>query len=109
MILVIVHHQVKPGRADAAVQRIDENGTRMAEVTGYLFRYRLAAKYDPLRISTVTGWTGEECYRDWISRRDASRGDAPVESPYLRVENSIHLVQQIDDRSAAAPRRSGDA
>jgi heme-degrading monooxygenase HmoA len=109
MILVIVHHQVKPGLADAAVQRIDDNGTRMAQVPGYLFRYRLVAKDDPLRISTVTGWTGEECYRNWISRRDASRGGAPAESPYLRVENSIHLVEQTDDRAAAAPRRSGDA
>ncbi|MFI5267262.1 MAG: antibiotic biosynthesis monooxygenase family protein [Chloroflexota bacterium] len=98
MIIVIVNHFVKPGRNDAAVQRINTNGDRMATLPGFLFRYLLVSDKDPQKISTVTGWEAAGDYDNWnvVKRADEKGPMSPEESPYERVVNELHTVAQHD-------------
>lgn len=101
MILVIVNHYVKQGMREAALQRIDGNGDRMSKMPGYLFRYRLVAAKNALKISTVTGWETQGHYDAWLEVR-GERGRSG-ESPYERAESEVHIVEQMDVPGQAAP------
>ncbi len=89
MIVVIVHHWCKPEMVDAALARVDENGDSAAVAPGFLFRYRLARPEEPLRISTVSGWTSLEDYRAWAKAKNAKDADSGIPSPYERATNEI--------------------
>ena len=104
MILVIVHHYLKPGTVEQAVGRLDANGERMARQPGYQFRYRLVSQEDPLKLSTVTGWDSVEAYEAWLqARRGGDPGPAFAgESPYVRTETEVHRVERADVGAASA-------
>lgn len=91
MVVILVHHDCKPGMADKAIARLDANGTRMAAIPGFLFRYRLRSESRPLRLSTVTGWESEEHYQAWLAARKPS-SDNPAfagEPPYDAVTTEV--------------------
>lgn len=104
MILVIVHHYLKPGTVETAVGRLDGNGERMAQFPGYLFRYRLVSQTDPLKLSTVTGWESADAYEGWLqARRSGDPGPAfAAESPYVRTDTEVHLVERADTAMSSA-------
>ncbi|NIF53089.1 hypothetical protein F3J19_13430 [Burkholderia sp. Ax-1724] len=77
--LVIVDHFCHPGREADAVERIERNGKLMAQVDGFLFRYRTSDPKDASAITTVTGWETESAYRAWLELKP---GDAATPSPY---------------------------
>lgn len=98
MIIVIVNHIVKPDRNDAAVERINTNGDKMAALPGFLFRYLLVSDKDPQKISTVTGWEAASDYDHWnVVKRAGEPGRmSPDDSPYERVVNEVHTVARHD-------------
>lgn len=95
MVVILVHHDCKPGMLDAAVLRLDANGDRMATFPGFLFRYRVTSPERPNRLSTLTGWRALEDHEHWLRvRRSGDPG--PVftgENPY---ENTITEVLNVD-------------
>lgn len=101
MIVVIVHHWCEPNMKEASIARIDGNGDSMAGVPGFLFRYRLDAPTDALKLSTVTAWESEQAYRQWQEiKRSKSDGGTP--NPYSRVETEVLVVASIHDAPGAA-------
>lgn len=100
MLVLIVNHYVKPGpgMVESAIKRLDGNGDRMREMPGFAFRYRMVAKEDPLKLTTVTGWESEQAYEGWLTLR-RSGDPGPVfagESPYARTDTEMHLVERQD-------------
>lgn len=98
MFMVIVHHWCKVGMLDAACDRIDRNGDAMASVPGFRFRYRLEDPGAPLKVSTVTAWSHEADYQEWLARKGLMAAEA--ESPYEKVENSVHVVARAHEVAA---------
>ncbi len=95
MIVVIVHHWCKPGMVEAALARVDENGDLAASAPGFLFRYRLERPDEPLRVSTVSGWTSREAYRAATEAKNAKDKAANLESPYERALNEVFEVANV--------------
>ncbi len=95
MVVILVHHDCKPGEMDRAALRLDANGDRMATFPGFLFRHRLSWPDRPHRLSTMTGWRGREDYEHWLQvRRSGDPGPAFAgENPY---ENTITDVLNVD-------------
>lgn len=100
MIVVIVHHWCEPNMKAASIARIDGNGDSMAGVPGFLFRYRLDAPTDALKLSTVTVWESEAAYRQWQELKRSKSGGA-ASNPYSRVENEVLVVASIHDAPGA--------
>lgn len=95
MIVVIVHLWCKPDMVDAARARVDENGASAAAAAGFLFRYRLERPDEPLRISTVSGWTSTECYRAWAKAKNEKDAAGNAVSPYERALNEVFEVENV--------------
>ncbi len=95
MILVIVHHWCKADMVEAAQKRVDENGDSSAQAPGFLFRYRLAKPDEPLRLSTVSGWTSAAAYRQWKDERNKHDAALAAVSPYERAVNEIFDVKRV--------------
>jgi heme-degrading monooxygenase HmoA len=76
MLVVIVIHDVKPGRLDQARRRIDGNTGQIARQPGMVFRHTGVADGNENRIVTVTGWRRAEDRRAW----DALKRTLPVEA-----------------------------
>jgi heme-degrading monooxygenase HmoA len=95
MVVVLVHHWCKPGMVEAARARVDGNGDSMAEAPGFVFRYRIERPEDPLRISTVTGWTDRALYEAWRAEKNERHAKSGVPSPYERAVNEIFEVTHV--------------
>ena len=98
MVILIVNHYIKPGLVETAARRLDANGDRMREMPGFRFRYRMVAKDNPLKLTTVTAWESEEAYEAWLkARRGGDPGPAFAgESPYERTDTEMHIVERED-------------
>jgi len=92
MFIVTVHHNCKPGRTDQAIERIDRNGRQMAEVEGFLYRYRTRHKDNSQMICTITGWESEDAYERWLAVKKGLPEESG-ESPYISATNERHLVE----------------
>ena len=91
MYLVVGTHQIKPGRLDEAKVRLDTNGERMRESSGFVFRYRTVAAEDDHKLVTITGWDDEQSFSAY---REASRGAAPAgDTPYVEVVQEFFTVE----------------
>ena len=75
MLVVLVIHDVKPGRLDQARRRIDGNTDQMAKQPGLIFRHAGRADGSENRIVTITGWRRAEDRRTW----DAVKRTLPAE------------------------------
>jgi heme-degrading monooxygenase HmoA len=71
MFIVIVHHWCKPGMTERARRRLDGNGEEMARRPGFLWRHRIEAAKEPLKVSTVTAWSSEATYKAWMDYKKA--------------------------------------
>jgi hypothetical protein len=90
VFIVTVLHNCKPDMVKQAEQRIDRNGDHMAAVLGFLFRYRMVSKSDPLAIGTITGWADEAAYERWIQMKGDLSDIGP--SPYLSAKSDKFFV-----------------
>lgn len=98
MFIVVVDHFCKPDRLDDAIARVDLNGDQMAELAGFLFRYRLTGTENALRLSTVTAWTDAAAYDGWLARKraiEAAAGPNPKGSPYEKAVNTTYTVARV--------------
>ena len=86
---------------DKAKRRIDANGEGMRQSPGFLFRYRMTAKDDPLKLVTITAWSDESAYLGYRkSARGTSRGpDFEGESPYKQIIQEAYLVESESGES----------
>lgn len=98
MFVVVVDHFCKPDRVGDAVARIDLNGDQMAQLPGFLFRYRMTGTANPLQMSTITAWTDQAAYDGWIARKralEAAAGPGPKGSPYEKAVNTTYTVAHV--------------
>ncbi len=98
MFMVVVDHFCKAHRVDDAVARIDQNGDQMAEVPGFLFRYRMTGTANPLQLSTVTAWSDKAAYDAWVAKKralEAAAGPNPHGSPYEKAVNTTYTVAHV--------------
>jgi hypothetical protein len=95
MVLVIVHHYVKPGLLQAARQRIAGNTERMVASPGFVARYCLAPPVEnPLQLPTITVWeTAAAAQRD-LEAHQAQYLGRESESPYERAERQVFLIER---------------
>ena len=89
---------MKPGRNDAALNRINTNVDPMPTLPSLLFRYLLVSDKDPQKISTVTGWQAAADYDHWnaVKRAGEKGPESPDASPHERVVNEVHTVARHD-------------
>lgn len=97
MILVTVNHFCRADMVEKASARIDANGDRMATLPGFLFRYRMTARNDPLMMSTVTAWADEASYDAWRDIRNTGNEGWMFEgeSPYKNAVSQVHFVDKV--------------
>jgi hypothetical protein len=76
MLVVLVIHDVKPGRLEQARRRIDGNSAQIAQQSGLVFRHTGMAEGADNRIVTVTGWRHADDRRAW----DTFKRSLPVEA-----------------------------
>ena len=94
MFIVVSHHHCKPGQADVARQRVDQNGAAMTKEPGFLYRYRIENKAKPGVVSTLTAWSAESDYQNFRDRRAAGGGGPdPHAMPWERIEGESYEVQ----------------
>jgi len=75
MFIRIVQHWAKPGQTEVGRQFIDDNGDKMADASGFKYRYRLEPADGPTVITTLTAWDSEESYQKYRS----------AQTPYSQV------------------------
>jgi hypothetical protein len=94
MFVVIVIHDVKPGRLQQARTRIDRNTDQMAKQSGLVFRH--SGMMDDCRIMTITGWNLAEDRDTW----DAMKRSQPAEIDPREVFENVQsfTVTTYDER-----------
>ena len=85
MYLVVGTHLIKPGRLDEARERLDTNGERMRESSGFVFRYRTVATENDHKLVTITGWDDEQAFSAYREASRAPSGSPPGDTPYVEV------------------------
>ena len=91
MFLVVGTHLIKSGRLDEAKKRLDVNGDRMRDSSGFVFRYRTVAAENDHKLVTITGWDDEQSFSAY---REASRGAGPAgDTPYVEVVQEFYTVE----------------
>ena len=91
MFLVVGTHLIKPGRLDEAAKRLDSNGERMMEFSGFVFRYRTVSTENDHKLVTITGWDDEQAFSAY---REASRGAGPAgDTPYVEVVQDFYTLE----------------
>jgi heme-degrading monooxygenase HmoA len=93
MFIVLVMHNCKPGMVEKAIHRIDRNGDEMANIPGFLYRYRTQGKSSELAIGTVTGWLDEASYEAWLEVKKTLPPEEG-ESPYESATSERHYVKR---------------
>jgi len=96
MLVVLVIHDVKPGRLDQARRRIDGNSAQIAQQPGLVFRHTGMADGSENRIVTVTGWRRAEDRRAW----DTLKRSLPPEVDPREVFDHVQsfTVETYDER-----------
>ena len=93
MFLIVGTHLIKSGRLDEAKKRLDANGDRMRESSGFVFRYRTVAAENDHKLVTITGWDDEQSFSAY---REASRAPGPGptgDTPYVEVVQDFYVVE----------------
>lgn len=96
MLVVMVVHDVKPGRLDQARRRIDGNSDQMAKQSGLLFRHTGFADGLDNRIVTITAWQCADDRHAW----DAVKRTLPVEADPKDIFDQVRsfTVTTYDER-----------
>jgi heme-degrading monooxygenase HmoA len=80
--VAIVSHDVHPGQLEAAQQRVDGNGRRMAEQSGFKSRYLMQPADHSERLVTVTIWDSKAAYDAWTAYNKANNPNAGQPAPF---------------------------
>lgn len=97
MFVAIVHHYCKPGEAEAAGARIDQNGDRMQAQVGFVFRYRMLDAENDHKVTTITAWEDEAAYER--SRAQTPSRPKGEPTPYERTVREHYTVQSTYEPS----------
>lgn len=98
MIIVVVTHDANPGKAADAARRIDDNGAAMAQLPGYLFRYRMSPPDDQQRLVTITAWRDQNDFDRWNARKSELPSDPNLSGKmlYAKVTREVFQVDHSD-------------
>jgi len=92
MFVATVHHYCKTGLVESAAERIDRNGLKMAELDGFMYRYRMTCTDDDHKITTITTWKDQAAYQGWLAARKTLAKEGPA--PYDKVVTELYIVEQ---------------
>lgn len=90
MLIVVTEHTVNPGFHDAARRRMAANGRAMAARAGFLFRHLLDRVDSPDCLASITGWTDEASYEDWVTVRNQLPGGDEARAYYASIEHRLY-------------------
>jgi len=96
MLVVLVIHDVKPGRLERARRRIDGNSEQIAKQPGLVFRHTGMADGSDNRIVTVTGWRRAEDRRAWDSLKRSLPPEVDPREVFDHVQS--FSVETYDER-----------
>lgn len=98
MIIVVVTHDINPGKATDAARRIDDNGAAMSQLPGYLFRYRMSPPDNPQRLVTITAWRDPSDFDHWNARKAELPNDPGLSGKilYAKVAREVFEVDHAD-------------
>lgn len=100
--VAFVRHRIQEGKVREAADRINGNGDRMAQRTGFVSRELLQRRDDDHELATVTVWESAEAYDAWVEHNRSSNVHAGKASPYIgSPETHLYLSYEpaaADDR-----------
>jgi hypothetical protein len=96
MLVVLVIHDVKPGRLDRARKRIDGNTNQMATQPGLVFRQSGTVKGMANRIVTITGWQRPEDRNAWDAVKRLLPPDIDPSEVFENVQS--FAIETYDER-----------
>ncbi len=98
--IVVVTHQIQVGRMEEAQARIDSNGVRMSEATGFISRHLMVPHEGSNQISTITMWDDHSDYAKWQEENRKSNVHVGKETPYVGSPQN-QIFTQIGVRTAS--------
>jgi heme-degrading monooxygenase HmoA len=90
-LVAIVRHQIQPGQLDAAAQRVNGNGERMAAQPGFVSRQLLQPIDGSDTLVTITVWESAEHYEAWTEHNRAANVHAGKPSPFIGSNETLLL------------------
>ena len=98
MIIRIVHHVCKPGRAEEGRRYMDERGATVAGAPGFLYRHRAELVDRPDVITSFTAWRSQEDFEAFRKAHPNNHGPADPAFPFQAVTHEEYEVGSTTGR-----------
>ena len=93
MIAQVAEHWIRPEAIEQTRMLYRDNGKAMKTSPGFVMRFMLISKSDPLKITTISVWRDEESQETWIKNTNHIRdnfGRDPVVPPGTEYHEKFH-------------------
>jgi heme-degrading monooxygenase HmoA len=98
MIIRIVHHVCKPGRAEEGRRYMDDRGTAVAGAPGFLYRHRAESVDRPNIITSFTAWRSQEDFEAFRKAHPSSHDFADPAFPFQEIMHEEYEVGSTTGR-----------
>src|SRR5262245_38556683 len=99
-LTVLVSHDIHEGKLQAAADRINGNGERMAKQPGFVSRTLYASNGGADKVLTITVWESSEAYEAWVAHNRANNPNAGIPAPF--GSSPAELFYEYGDAAAGA-------